>query len=364
MGLEQYRVKAEKEKYNEIVFADILNDIDDSWSVVEKAKYIHDCICKVSTYDERFIFSSNPELLNAIYNKKVNVDIPITPIFICKALNEIYSELLNRVGIKNIIISKPSTLNPNFHSKDIALLFYDETGNAYYTNIAADLQRSKYGMRTRFFGENDNDNQYGVCDKITILTQDELRKVDIRTRYLKRGGIYSDNVFELIADEIKQTSHMRTMLISIPDIVKDYLVTLGINDAKSFSEDELKEYVNIFTIDDIMRIKIMVLKYFKLQDSTSGVIENKKHYKDLFRSVFTRMEKKRCSCFDMIKEQGDTFEVLSVIKINLRDEGTVYYIYSEKTHQYEPLSIEDVLLIARDYKPYQKLDLLDEHIQK
>ena len=363
MGLEQYRVKVEKEK-NEIVFADVLKDINSSWSTIEKAKYIYDYICRVSTYDERFIFSSNSELLNDIYNKEVNIDTPITPILICKSLNKIYSKLLNRVGIKNRIISKPSTLNPNIQSEDIALLFYDELGNAYYTNVAADLQRSKYGMRTRFFAKNDNDNQYGVCDEIKILTQDELKKVDVTTGYLKRGGIYSDKVFEKIADEIQQTSHIRKVLSSIPDIVKDYLVTLGINDAESFSEDELKEYVTTFTIDDIMRIKIMVLKYFKLKDLTSGTIENKKHYRDLVRSVFTRMERKRFSCYDMIKEQGDTFEVLSVIKINLKNEGTVYYIYSERTQQYEPISIEDVHLIARDYRPYQDLNLLDEQIKK
>ena len=291
MGLEQYRVKVETEKNNKVVFADILNGIDDSWSVVEKAKYIHDCICRVSTYDERFIFSSNPELLRAIYNNEVNVDIPMTPIFICKALNEIYSEF-------------------------------------------------------------------------KILTKDELREVDIRTGYLKPGGIYSDNVFELIADEIKQTSELRKTLINIPDIVKDYLVMLGINNAKSFSEDQLKQYVSAFTIDDIMRIKIMVLKYFKLQDFISGAIERKKHYKDLFRSVFTRMERKMFSCFDMIKEKGDTFEVLSVIRMKLKNEGTVYYVYSEKTHQYEPISIEDVHLIARDYKSYQDLELLAEVKQK
>ena len=31
---------------------------------------------------------------------------------------------------------------------------------------------------------------------------------------------------------------------------------------------------------------------------------------------------------------------------------------------YEPISIEDINLIARDYKPYQELELLDEEIPR
>ena len=225
MGLEQYRVKVESKQTNDFVFANILDGIDSSWSTIEKAKYIHDAICRVSTYDERFIFSSNPELLYAIYNKEINVDAPMIPVFICKSLNEIYSELLNRIGIRNRIISKKSRLNPNIKAEDKALIFYDESGNAYLTNIAADIQRSKYGMMTRFFGGRDTDNQYGVCDEITVLTLDQLKSVDIKTGYLNKSGIYSDKVFELVSDEIHQNSQIRQTLLSIPSIIKDYLLS-------------------------------------------------------------------------------------------------------------------------------------------
>lgn len=84
-----------------IRYSDILNDLNDSWTIKEKAKYIYNEICKRSSYDERFIYSQNPQLLESIYNRHIDVDSYISPKLICKTLNAIYSELLNRAGIKS-----------------------------------------------------------------------------------------------------------------------------------------------------------------------------------------------------------------------------------------------------------------------
>ena len=51
-----------------IIFSDILAHIDNSWSKLEKAKYIYTEISKVCQYDKRFIYSSNSVLINEIYN--------------------------------------------------------------------------------------------------------------------------------------------------------------------------------------------------------------------------------------------------------------------------------------------------------
>ena len=57
-----------------VKYSDILAGIDESWSIKEKAKYIYNEICKISSYDERFIYSKNPELLRSIYNMKIDVE--------------------------------------------------------------------------------------------------------------------------------------------------------------------------------------------------------------------------------------------------------------------------------------------------
>ena len=94
-----------------IRYADLLKGINNSWSIKEKAKYLYHEIYKKSSYDERFIYSQNPELLESIYYRKVNVDEYTSPKLICKTLNAIYSELLNRLGIRNKIIKKPSCVS-------------------------------------------------------------------------------------------------------------------------------------------------------------------------------------------------------------------------------------------------------------
>ena len=160
-----------------VKYADILAGVDESWSIKEKAKYIYNEICKKSSYDERFIYSKNPELLKQIYNMDVNVDEYVNPKLICKTLNGVYSELLNRVGIRNKIIKKPSSINQYFEAEDIALIFFDEDSMPYFTAIAADIQRCKYGMKTQFFGGCDNNYPEGKRDSVCIIKTDELEEV-------------------------------------------------------------------------------------------------------------------------------------------------------------------------------------------
>ena len=339
---------------NRIVYADLLKGIDSSWSMVEKAKYIYDQICRVSSYDERFIFSTDPELLQFIYNRKVDVDRPMNPKLICKSLNEIYQELLSRVGIRSKIIKKPSKMNKLIESEDIALLFYDESGNAYYTNVAADLQRSKYKMKSFFFGECDRDNQYQIEENITILSDEELKDIDIKTGHLKKDGMYSDEVFEMIASEVQQGSRLKGILYGLPDIVRKYLNSIGIENVDDMSNEELNGFVSTFTMEDFIRIKMMLLNYVRPNDETYGPIESKKHSKTLFRSMFNKTEKKYYSCYDMIKEQkGKPLEVISIIQVRVGKEY-IYYRYSQETHKYELLSSEEAAMIRKDYRPYQE----------
>ena len=348
MSLDEYKVDKLEGGQKKIIYADILKGVDSSWSVVEKAKYVYDKICEVSTYDARFIFSKDPELLNAIYNRQVDIFKPTDSRLICKTLNIIYSQLLNELKIKNDIISSPSSVNKHIKADNIALIFYDEMGRSYFTNVAADLQRSKYRMKTQFFCGCDENYLDAKRERVTILKEDELRDIDLKTGHLKKEGIYSDEIFEMIASEVKHNHAFRKTLKDLPQLVREYLGSIGVENASNLSDSEIQKYIEEFEADDLIQLKIMALNYLPHNDSTYGAIENKKHSIALFSSVFDRGQIKRITNYDMVKRNGDEYEIINVLKVSLK-EGTVYYLYSQEKHRYEFLPIEQALVIQRDY---------------
>lgn len=54
-------------------YIDILKGINKEWSIKEKARYIYENIGKNISYDERFAYSQNKDLLHAIYDREVDI---------------------------------------------------------------------------------------------------------------------------------------------------------------------------------------------------------------------------------------------------------------------------------------------------
>lgn len=345
-----------------IRYADLLKGIHDSWSIKEKAKYLYHEICKKSSYDERFIYSQNPELLKSIYYREINVDKYTSPKLICKTLNAIYTELLNRLKIQNKIIQKPSFVNQSIHAEDIALLFYDENGTPYFTAIAADLQRCKYGMRTQFFGGCDENYEEGKREKVCIIKSDELEAIDLKIGYLTKKGLYSDMIFDLIAKEVKQNNELKKFLSkSGLHIMRDYLKDQGRTDSETLSDEELKQIIQSLDTNTIIPLKMKLANMVPHIDKTAGPIENKKYSIQLLKnSILNKSEQRKYDCFDMIKEDGEQIKVLSILRFNLKPEP-LYYLYSEDTQQYELLSTEDALKIAKEYKDKNHHDLVEPY---
>ena len=338
-----------------IRFEDILEGVKEEWSIIEKAKYLYNQICKLSRYDERIIYTNNQELINSIYNKKVSISEPIEPIFICKTMNSIYMQLLNRLGIKCKIIEKPTLIKAGLD--DIALIIYDENDTPYFTAIAGDIQRCKYGMKTQFFGGIDRNYPEVNEEKVKILKSDELREIDEKVEYIEKDKEYSDNVFNLIAEEVKQNNEFRKILLDNPNFVKEYLKMNNIGNVNDLTDKEIQEFVKGFTVDDIFKIKMMILNLFKHNDKNYGYIENKKHSIELFQSIFNKSEKRRYDTFDMIKETEDGLEIISLIRVKLKDDY-IYYKYNPVLREYLLLPIEEALQISKEYNSKSGKDLI------
>ena len=345
-----------------VKYSDILAGIDESWSIKEKAKYIYNEICKISSYDERFIYSKNSELLRSIYNMKIDVDEYVNPKLICKTLNSVYSELLNRVGIRNKIIKKPSSVNQYFEAEDIALIFFDEKGFPYFTAIAADIQRCKYDMKTQFFGGCDNNYPQGKRGSVRILTADELETIDKKIGYLSPNGLYSDIIFDLIAKDVKQNNELKKFLsTSGLHIVRQYLEEEGKLENQNITDDELRKFIQTLPIADMIKIKIKLANMVPHQDTTYGPIENKKYSIQLLKkAILNKADQRILDCFDMVKEDGKQVRILSILRFNLKPEP-IFYLYSEETQQYELLSSEEALKISHEYTSKNNHNLIEPY---
>lgn len=343
-----------------IRYSDILNDLNDSWTIKEKAKYIYNEICKRSSYDERFIYSQNPQLLESIYNRHIDVDSYISPKLICKTLNAIYSELLNRAGIKNKIIKKPSFINKYIQAEDIALIFYDEYDLPYFTAIAADIQRCKYGLKTQFFGGCDENYAEGKKKNVHLIKSDELEAIDRKTGFLSEKEPYSDIIFDLISKDVKQNNELKKFLLkSGLHIMVDYLKEQGISDAEQFSDNEIKKRIMELKPNDIIKLKMKLANMVPHKDKTAGPIENKKYSIQLLKDgILNKSEQRKYDCFDMLKEDGDQLKILSIIRFNLKPEP-IFYLYSEVSQQYELLTAEEAFQLTKDYKDTNHHDHLN-----
>ena len=71
-------------------YIELLNRIEDGWSVKEKARYLYRVLCQNISYDERFAYSQNKELLHEIYDREVDIRKDEDTRLICHTSNIIY----------------------------------------------------------------------------------------------------------------------------------------------------------------------------------------------------------------------------------------------------------------------------------
>lgn len=313
-------------------FIEILDAVEQSWSIKEKARYIYTNIGKNISYDERFAYSQDADLLQSIYNRKIDIYEEEDPRLICKTSNLVYLQLLEKLGIKAELLYRKSTIKRPIDVEDVALMFWDEEGNKYYTNIIGDIENCRFGVRTHFFGI--TRNLYERAQDVSEISSQELKEIDRKTYYIKSD--YNDIVFKLLAEELKNTNNF-----------KRFLKAEGI-DTSNISRDALlknkMQYIN---------------KLIKFRDRTAGPDEHKKFYKRLFcTSVLDKFESKKFYTYEYIKEEGKNIEVLSVIKINLQG-IPIYYLYSEEEQTYIQLTKEEILEKIKGYRERKGKNILE-----
>lgn len=304
-------------------YIELLNGIHDEWTIKEKARYLYRNICKNMSYDERFAYSRNKELLYEIYNREVDIRDDEDSRLICHTSNKIYHQLLTELNIKSKLVYKKSAVERSIDVNDVALIFWDEEENKYYTNIVGDIENCRFGLRTEFFGI--AKNLYEEAQDVQTIQVEELKEIDRKTGTIKTD--YNDIVFSLLANEVKNTNNF-----------KNFLKSQGID-------------ISNLSKDDILENKLFYLnKLIKFRDKTAGPDEIKKFYKHLFSaSVLDKFESKKFTTYEYVKEEKEDIDILSVIEIGL-NEMLIYYMYSEKEQSYVQLLPEELLEKINGYR--------------
>lgn len=299
-----------------MIFIELLDGVNDSWTTVKKARFLYEEICKKIQYDQRFEYGQNKKVLHAIYDREIDIEKDEDPRVICHTSAKIYAQLLERLGIRAKIIYKETKEHRPINVRDVALIFWDEEGNKYYANLVGDIQNCKYGVRTKFFGITKND--YEEAQDVKQIPNDTLKEIDLKLGYIKND--YNDIVFDLLIEEVKNTNNF-----------KKFLQSQGID-------------VSNMTRTQVLENKMQYLtRLIKFRDKTVGPDEIKKFYKRLFcASSLDKFESKRFRTFEFAKESQDgEVDVISCLEINLENEP-VYYVYSEEEQTYVQVFAEDI----------------------
>ncbi len=314
-------------------FVELLNGLDESWSAKEKAKYLYDRICKNITYDERFAYGKNPELLSAIYYSDVSIHDEEDKRKICRTANLLYHQLLKEAGVTSKVIYRKSNVPRPIDIEDAALIFWDEAGDKYYTNIIGDIENCRFGLRTNFFGI--TKNLYEEAQDAKAIPNEELMQIDQKTGCIRRD--YNNILFTLLADEVKNTGNF-----------KKFLQAQGIDTSNMSREEILKnklQYLN---------------KLIKFRDQTAGPDEIKKFYQKLFcASAIDKFESKKFNTYEYIKENEGELDIFSIIEIDLAS-APIYYIYSEMEQSYVQITQEELKEKIDGYRERKGKKRLDE----
>lgn len=299
-----------------MIFAELLKQTNEEWTIKEKARKIYQLLGQSISYDNRFEYSNDLELLRQIYYRDVNIDIDESPCLVCNSSNKVFKDLLNRLGIRAKLIYKPSAVQRKIDVKDVALVFWDEDGNKYYTNIIGDIFNCKYGLRTNYFGT--DKNVYQDAQDVTVISQEELRNIDIKTGSIRND--YNNAFFQILAEEVKDTNRF-----------KKFLASEGFD-------------VRSLTRDDILKLKIDYLtKLISFRDKTAGPEELKIFYKKLFcSSALDNFESNKFSTYEFYKEENGSLKLISCIEIDLHG-NIVYYVYNEERQTYIQVTNEELL---------------------
>lgn len=301
--------------------SNIIDNMPENLSQIEKAYYLYIELGKIVTYDHRFYVLDRRQ---EIYNN--NVDDSYSGI--CKSLSELYVNILKdpRIGISADLVK--TNRNSSISHVDVILKI---DGKNYFINIVGDLSHIKTSSRINYFCSKPTLAKYlkDYYGEISYLSRQDLEKMDKKLGYSffvpkvqsdDERGIYNDDTIEMFSKELNDPQKFRKYVLHNKNIPK---------------EEHLKYKVN-YVLDNINNITEFSgnIKYDEITE----------YYRKILRKSFSPEEQQRIKVYALI-DNNDLLNVMSIIKLkplpNSKSKNT-YYLYSNEEKRYVEKSSEEL----------------------
>lgn len=199
----------------------VISSVDNSWTTLEKIRYVYLAVGKMLSKYTDFFFSVDNKLgeqqlsmsqIEEVYeDEKKEGDLRV----ICRSAAYILQSIYDKLGIKSELVKSNNNVI-NYEVDDQSLLInhwflsvYDDDGKAYFLTLASDLPYIQMNMQTRHFATNIPYKKVSKTGEViqvycgdeikhTVLDDKTLREVDMKIGYIK--NMYNYN------EEYKKTS--------------------------------------------------------------------------------------------------------------------------------------------------------------
>lgn len=304
---------------------DILSNMPENLSNIEKVRYIYLQIGKIFSYEREYLYTQDFRVANDMYNDVITISMINNRnyqnkiVSTCKQTAEVECDVINSLREKNIC-AKIVGYDP-IEEKHVAVIVTIDDKN-YYLDINADLYKIQKGMRTVGFAKSSIAVDRTECDTIS---SEDLEKIDKKLGYCKYG-IYTDDVIDMLRKEMSDEENLK-------EYIREYI--------ENPYEGEVKE-------DIIYRFKIdFIFNYLKNnlpEEEKMKSIEISKYYHALFKRLLTEEERKnnKIGEYDIYLKNDKQERKESIIYIIKMRNIKLYYLYKDEERGFVQTNFDTV----------------------
>ncbi len=299
----------------------ILKNMPNNLSDLEKVRYIYIEIGKIFSYNRDFLYVSNYRILDDIYSDTITINMIENGNYqnkinsICKQTAEIEANTINLLN-GNITAR---IVGYNKEEQDHVAVVATIDGKDYFLDISPDLYKIQKGMKPKGFAKSSQALDGTTCE---IISDEELTRIDEKIGYCK-NGMYLDEVLEMLKTEMMDENNLR-------EYMQEY--TRGKDESK-------EEFLYRFKID-------FIFKYLKnniLEENKMGIFEIIKYYETIFKRILTEQEKKyKRKRFDIYLKDDNQIRKESILYKIIIGDREIYYIYDDDKRSFVPIDREEL----------------------
>ena len=187
-------------------FINMLDDMPEGLSDIEKLRWIYIKVCKMFSYDLEYW--SKLDKSKSIFYKSID-DIKDNKV-VCSTISEIFTRLSKKAGldVKTLVVDEYGYDYGFQHGH--ALNEVNINGKKAYCSLIYDLEKVKFGARTLGFMIDDKEEEFAE----QLISNEDLQVIDDKIGYTI-DGVYIEDIVETMQDEfaeLKDNEELRKTL--------------------------------------------------------------------------------------------------------------------------------------------------------